>query len=94
MPTVIVVSLMHDLLEAHCLACGFSLKGVPESLAHDVGRCRVCGARLAMRSNLSVSRRLPLGLGLLMGAFVASSDASPLLAQEPAAVPGFARRQR
>lgn len=81
---------MHDVLEAACPACGFTMKGLAES-AH-VPTCGMCGLPLATRSNLSISRRLPVGMGLLMGAFAASIDASPLLAYAPAAVPGFARR--
>ena len=80
---------MHDILEATCPACGFTLKGLGEDAART---CGMCGLPLATRSNLSVSRRLPVGLGLLMGAFAASLDASPLLKQQSGAVPGFARR--
>ncbi|MEA3200679.1 MAG: hypothetical protein QOE90_2107 [Thermoplasmata archaeon] len=81
---------MHDLLEAHCPACGFVLRGVT-----DDGRlhtCGLCGLPLAMRANYSISRRLPVGMGLLMGAFAASHDASPLLAQQSGMIPGFAKR--
>ncbi|GEM_PF-4730451 len=87
---MVVRSLMHDILEAHCPACGFALRGVT-----DDGRlhtCGLCGLPLATRQNYSIPRRLPVGMGLLMGAFAASHDSSPLLAANPAAVPGFARR--
>ena len=80
---------MHEILEAHCPACGFTLKGLGQESART---CGMCGIPLSTRSNLSVSRRLPVGLGLLMGAFAASLDASPLLTQPSGAVPGFARR--
>lgn len=80
---------MHEMLEAHCPACGFSLKGVGDETLRT---CGMCGLPLATRSNLSVTRRLPVGLGLLMGAFAASLDASPLLRHSEGAVPGFARR--
>ena len=87
-----IVRTMHDILEARCAACGFSLKGLDEARALRERACRMCGHPLAMRSNLSVSRRLPMGLGLLMGAFAASLDASPLLAPDAPPYPGFARR--
>lgn len=51
----------------------------------------MCGVRLSVRSNLSISRQLPGGMGLLMGAFAASLDASPLRSSPLPAVPGFAR---
>jgi hypothetical protein len=79
-----------DIIEAHCAACGFSLKGLGEE--SPVRDCGMCGIPLSTRSNLSVSRRLPEGLGLLMGAFAASLDASPMLRRSEGAVPGFARR--
>lgn len=89
MPLIHVVSLMHDILEARCDACGFSMKGV----ADDRRRvCGMCGLPLVTRPDLSIPRRLPVGLGLLMGAFAASVDASPLSAREPRPIPGFARR--
>lgn len=88
-----IVLLMHDILEAHCKACGFSLKGLDDLRAMRETECRMCGLPLRTRTNLAVSRRLPLGMGLLMGAFAASLDASPLLARGTAPVPGFARRQ-
>lgn len=84
---------MHDILEARCPACGFTVKGLDETRAQREPLCPMCGAPFAVRSNLSVSRRLPVGLGLLMGAFVASRDASPLMAREASTFPGFARRQ-
>ena len=83
---------MHDILEAHCPACGFSMRGLNDRRASRERRCRMCLLPLATRSNLGVSRRLPLGMGLLMGAFAASLDASPLLANENGPVVGFARR--
>ena len=81
---------MYDILEAHCPACGFTLLGV-----QDDGRihtCGLCGLPLATRANYSVSRRLPVGLGLLMGAFAASHDASPLSPGATTMTPGFAKR--
>ncbi|MFA5862608.1 MAG: hypothetical protein WDA16_13030 [Candidatus Thermoplasmatota archaeon] len=81
---------MHELLEAHCNACGFSMKGLGDTSITPT--CGMCGLPLATRSNLSISRQLPEGLGLLMGAFAASTDASPLLNRIEGAVPGFARR--
>lgn len=80
---------MHELLEAHCPACGFSLKGLDAEAQRS---CGMCGIPLSTRSNLSISRKLPMGMGLLMGAFAASLDASPLLKHPTGAVPGFARR--
>lgn len=62
------------------------LAGLPEST------CPYCGIPFAARSNLAISRQLPVGLGLLMGAFVASEDASPLRKTDADPVPGFARR--
>lgn len=85
---------MHDLLEARCAACGFSLKGLDALRVARERACRLCGGPLGVRSNLSVSRRLPAGTCLLMGAFAASLDASPLLAPEPPLAPGFARLAR
>jgi hypothetical protein len=81
---------MHDVLEAHCNACGFSMKGLAAEFP--LPPCGMCGLPLSSRSNLDVSRRLPVGLGLLMGAFAASLDASPLLQRSEGAVPGFARK--
>lgn len=81
---------MHDILEARCGACGFSMKGLHEG--HLVTTCGMCGLPLTSRSNLGVSRRLPPGMAILMGAFAASLDASPLHAAAMAPVPGFARR--
>lgn len=78
-----------DILEAHCNACGFTMRGLP---ADDLRACGMCGLPLETRSNLAVARRLPEGMGLLMGAFAASIDASPLLRRAESAVPGFARR--
>lgn len=80
---------MHDILEATCPACGFTMKGLGDEMPRT---CGMCGIPLTTRSNLSVSRKLPVGMGLLMGAFAASLDASPLLKQPTGAVPGFARR--
>jgi len=89
-PTIVVlVSMQLDILEAHCNACGFAMKGLPEELPR---ACGMCGLPLATRSNLAVARRLPEGMGLLMGAFAASIDASPLLSRAEGAVPGFARK--
>lgn len=82
---------MHDLLEARCAACGFSLKGLDALRASRERACTLCGGPFRIRSNLGVSRRLPAGTCLLMGAFAASLDASPLLAPEPPLTPGFAR---
>lgn len=79
---------MHEILEARCIACGFTLKGLGEDRAR---ACRMCGLPMTTRANLSISRHLPAGMGLLMGAFAASFDASPLLAPEQPAIPGFAR---
>jgi hypothetical protein len=86
---VILVSMQHDILEAHCNACAFTLKGIDSELP---ASCGMCGLPLETRSNLAIARRLPGGMGLLMGAFAASIDASPLLARPEGAVPGFARR--
>jgi hypothetical protein len=80
---------MHEVLEATCSACGFTLLGLGEESAR---ACGLCGLPLSTRQNLSIPRRLPVGMGLLMGAFAASLDASPLMARQQAAVPGFARR--
>ena len=82
---------MYDILEARCGACGFTLKGLGEDRTRT---CRMCGLPMETRANLSISRRLPLGMGLLMGAFAASLDSSPLLAREDVPVPGFARQRR
>ena len=82
---------MHDLLEARCAACGFSVKGLDVLRASRQRACALCGGRVTMRSNLNVSRRLPAGTCLLMGAFAASLDANPLLAPEAPLAPGFAR---
>lgn len=82
---------MHDLLEARCAGCGFSLKGLDVLRAQRERACALCGGPLAMRSNLAVSRRLPAGTGLLIGAFCASIDSSPLVAREQPLSPGFAR---
>ena len=79
---------MYDILEARCSACGFTLKGLGEDRAR---ACRMCGLPMTTRANLSISRHLPAGMGLLMGAFAASFDASPLLAPEQPPIPGFAR---
>ena len=68
---------MHDLLEARCGACGFSLKGLDVLRAQRERACALCGGPLAMRSNLAVSRRLPAGTGLLIGAFCAASTPRP-----------------
>ena len=84
---------MHDLLEARCSACGFSLKGIDVLRARRERACTLCGGAMRMRSNLGVSRRLPAGTCLLMGAFAASLDASPLLAPEAPLTPGFARHR-
>lgn len=83
---------MHEILEAHCPACGFSLRGISDPSACVGQKCRICNLPLQARTNHGISRRLPRGMGLLMGAFAASLDASPLLAADTAPVPGFARR--
>ena len=80
---------MHDVLEATCPACGFTLMGLGEESPR---ACGLCGLPLSTRSNLALPRRLPVGMGLLMGAFAASLDASPLMTRQLPAVPGFARR--
>lgn len=85
---------MHELLEARCGACGFSLKGIDAIRARRERACALCGGPLVVRHNLSVSRRLPAGTLLLMGAFAASIDASPLDAYEAPPSPGFARPRR
>lgn len=82
---------MHDLLEARCPSCGFSMKGLADTAGLPEPTCPYCGVLFHVRSNLSVSRRLPLGMGLLMGAFVASLDASPLTAEDRPAVPALSR---
>lgn len=89
-----LVSLMHDILEARCPACGFSMKGLADAAGLPESTCPFCDLPFSVRSNLNVSRQLPLGLGLLMGAFVASADASPLLANDAPLVPSFARAFR
>lgn len=53
--------------------------------------CPFCGIPFAARSNLAITRQLPVGLGLLMGAFVASQDASPMRRADSEFVTGFAR---
>lgn len=85
---------MHDLLEARCPSCGFSMKGLADTAGLPEPTCPYCGVLFSVRSNLSVSRRLPLGMGLLMGAFVASLDASPLLADDGPTVPALSRMYR
>ena len=82
---------MYDILEARCPACGFSMKGLADTAGLPEPTCPFCNVPFAVRSNLNVTRQLPVGLGLLMGAFVASADASPLLASDAPLVPGFAR---
>ena len=82
---------MHDLLEARCLSCGFSMKGLADTAGLPEPACPFCGVMFSVRSNLSVSRSLPVGMGLLMGAFVASIDASPLMAAHDTPVPALAR---
>lgn len=82
---------MYELLEARCAACGFSLKGLDGRRAARETACRLCGLPVSTRENLSVSRRLPVGLGLLMGAFAASLDACPVRSAPIPAAPGFAR---
>lgn len=81
---------MHELIEMRCRGCGFSLPGIPEARL-TARACTLCGCAMDPRPNLSVSRRLPRGLGLLMGAFAASLDASPLTAVEPRSMMGYAR---
>ena len=81
---------MHDILEAHCNNCGFTLKGLGDE--GPARTCGMCGLPLSTRSNLGISRQLPDGLGLLMGAFAASLDASPHMVRAQGAAPGFARR--
>lgn len=92
MPPVRLVNLMHDILEARCLACGFSMKGLADTAGLPEPTCPYCGILFTVRSNLSITRSLPVGMGLLMGAFVASQDASPLMAREDAPFVGFARK--
>jgi len=77
-----------DILEAHCNACGFTMKGLQLEIPR---ACGMCGLPLATRSNLALTRRLPEGMGLLMGAFAASMDASPLRQNAGAPIAGFAR---
>ncbi len=81
---------MHDIMEMQCRGCGFSVRGIPQRGIR-ARRCSLCDLPMAPRPNYSVSRRLPLGMGLLMGAFAASLDSSPLTAAEPAPVAGYAR---
>lgn len=84
---------MHDIVEMRCTACGFTVRGVHERTMARRRTCALCGLpAMAPRSNFSISRRLPMGMGLLMGAFAASLDVSPLEAAEPDATPGFARQ--
>lgn len=85
-----LLRLMHDIMEMRCAACSFSVRGIPERHAR-LRACALCGAVMLPAKNYSASRRLPMGLGLLMGAFAASVDTSPLAAQEPDSFPGFAR---
>lgn len=82
---------MHDCLEARCPSCGFSMQGLADLTRLPESTCPFCGIPFAARTNLAVSRALPVGLGLLMGAFVASQDASPMRRTDPQFVPGFAR---
>lgn len=70
------------------------MKGLDTARAAAERACRMCGLPMRTRMNLGVSRRLPLGMQLLMGAFAASLDASPLLAPEHPPIPGFARASR
>ena len=82
---------MYDILEARCPACGFSMKGLADPMGLCEPACPFCGIAFSVRPNLSISRSLPSGMGLLMGAFVASIDASPLTATDAPLVPSFAR---
>lgn len=82
---------MHDILEARCPSCNFAMKGLADAAGLPESTCPFCNIPLAVRSNLNITRQLPVGLGLLMGAFVASADASPLLAPDAPLVPSFAR---
>ncbi|HUR67761.1 MAG TPA: hypothetical protein VM370_00820 [Candidatus Thermoplasmatota archaeon] len=82
---------MHDVLEARCPSCGFSMKGLADTHGLPEPSCPFCGIVFSVRTNLSISRRLPVGMGLLMGAFVASIDASPLMASESTPIPALAR---
>lgn len=82
---------MHDILEARCPACNFSMKGLADTDGLPESTCPFCNIQFSVRSNLNITRQLPVGLGLLMGAFVASADASPLLAADAPLVPSFAR---
>lgn len=82
---------MHAILETRCRGCGFSLSGIPEE-GYEARPCTLCGLAMDPRPNLGVTRRLPRGLGLLMGAFAASLDASPLRTADPNLAPGYARQ--
>lgn len=82
---------MHDMLEARCPSCNFAMRGLADLANLPESTCPFCGIAFAVRSDLSITRQLPVGLGLLMGAFVASQDASPLQRRDNAFVPGFAR---
>lgn len=85
---------MYDILEARCPSCGFSMKGLADTAGLPEPTCPFCGVLFSVRTNLSVSRMLPLGMGLLMGAFVASIDASPLTAEDRPPVPSLSRMHR
>lgn len=67
------------------------MKGLADTSGLPEPACPFCGIVFSIRSNLSISRKLPVGLGLLMGAFVASVDASPLMATDAQPVPALAR---
>lgn len=67
------------------------MKGLADTAGLPEPSCPFCGITFSVRSNLSISRSLPAGLGLLMGAFVASIDASPLMATDAQPVPALAR---
>lgn len=68
------------------------MKGLADTAGLPEPTCPFCGILFSVRSNLSISRSLLPGMGLLMGAFVASQDSSPLMAREDAPFVGFARR--
>ena len=68
------------------------MKGLADTAGLPEPTCPYCGIPFTVRPNLSISRSLPRGMGLLMGAFVASQDASPLMAREDRPFVGFARR--
>lgn len=70
------------------------MKGLADTSGLPEPTCPFCGIYFSVRSNLSVSRSLPRGMGLLMGAFVASLDASPLTAQHDTPVPALSRMVR